>query len=298
MFLDTNNLSPAALCAAIDVPPAVTTAPFHTNPDHRPALEQILELSRLRTDAIKARLKLTLQALAVLRRLNGGDKDLAAAAWSDAVKNEDSPHRAFVDIYIETIEVFKRRQSDHEKLMVRAAKTLPIYAWAKSVNGFGDVSLAIIIGETTGLRNDTGEFYALGDFKSVSAVWKRMGLAVIGGERQRKKSGNEAILHGYSPTRRSAMWNIGNSVILGMGKFRPVFGEDIEANPEYTYFQKVFAQRARYEAGRLPHKTGEAIKESKTGKDSYTAHAANRAKRYVEKRLLRCLFAEWRICMG
>jgi len=57
-------------------------------------------------------------------------------------------------------------------------------------------------------------------------------------------------------------------------------------------------QAARHEAERLPHKTGEAIKESKTGKDSCTAHAANRAKRYTEKRLLRMMFAEWRRCMG
>jgi len=295
MFLDANG--PAALCAAFQQPPSVQ-APFRTNPAHQPALEIIVEKYRLRQDMVKARTKLILQGMAALRRVFGGDKELASKAFDEAAKDEDHPHRMFVEPYLAALDILDRQQVAYEKDLVKAAKMLPIFSWVRDIKGLGDLGFACIVGECSGNRNDTGEFYSVGDFKSVSAVWKRMGLAVIGGERQRKKSGDDAIIHGYSPGRRSVMWNVGNSLILGMGKFRPLFGEDIEANDEYTYFQKVFATRARYEAERLPHKTGETIKESKTGKDSYTAHAAARAKRYTEKRLLRCLFSEWRRCMG
>jgi hypothetical protein len=305
MYLDTANLAnPAAICAALGAPdpiqiaaPAVA-APFRTSPAHQPALELIVERYRLRQDMVKARTKLILQGMAALRRLFGGDKELASKAFSEASKDEDHPQRMFVEPYLAALSILDHQQAAYEKDLIKAAKTLPIFAWVRDIKGFGDLGFACIVGECSGNRNDNGEFYSLGDFKSVSAVWKRMGMAVIDGERQRKKAGDDALLHGYSPGRRSVMWNVGNSLILGMGKFRPLFGEDIEANPDYTYFQRVFALRARYEAERLPHKTGEAIKESKTNKDSYTAHAANRAKRYTEKRLLRCLYSEWRRVMG
>jgi hypothetical protein len=304
MFLDTNNLSPAALCAAIgdNGGPPVSSYWEGTNPAHQPALQVILEQYRLRQDMVKARTKLILQGMAALRRAFDGDKELAANAFREASGDEDHAMRPFVEPYLLSLRILEKQQAAYEKNLVRAAKTLPIFSWVRGVKGFGDLGFACIVGECTGDRNDNGEFYSLGDFKSVSAVWKRMGLAVIDGHRQgspgKGASADDWIAEGYCKSRRSTMWNVGNSLILGMGKFRPLFGEDIDANPEYTYFQKVFANRARYEAERLPHKDGAPVKESKTGKDSYTAHAANRAKRYTEKRLLRCLFAEWRRCMG
>jgi len=303
MFLDTANLaSPAALCAAISAAPVQDYKPFQTNEIHQPTLEMILEDYRLRQDAIKAKTKLILQGLAVLRRINGGDKDLATKAWREAIDDAENPMRAYVDFHIAAIELCERRQTEIEKRLVRAVKMLPIYEWAKGIKGIGDLSLACIIGEATGNRTDDGRFYSVGDFKSVSALWKRMGMAVINGHRQgnpgQGASANDWINEGYSKTRRSVMWNIGNSLILSMGKFRPLFGEDVRANDSYTELQKVFAERARYEAARLPHKDGTPIKESATGKESYSLHAANRAKRYVEKRLLRMLFAQWRLCMG
>ncbi|MBB4235093.1 hypothetical protein [Rhizobium esperanzae] len=307
------TLSPAALCAAIQIPDAATShtspisislrrEPFTTNVRHHDAIEQVLYFYRLRQDMIRARTKLILQGQASLRRLFDGDKEQAASAWSDAMKDEAHQLRGMLSPYIAALEVLDKQQSEYEKHLVKSVKTLPIYAWAKGIKGFGDLSLACIIGEASGYGKETGEFYSVGDFKSVSALWKRMGLAVLNGHRQgapgKGATAEDWIVEGYSKTRRSVMWNVGNSLILSMGKFRPVFGEEIRSNPEYTELQCVFAERARYEAERLPHKCGTAIKESKTGKDSYTLHAANRAKRYTEKRLLRMLYAEWRACMG
>ncbi|PWE52326.1 hypothetical protein DEM27_31805 [Metarhizobium album] len=289
MYLNTELATP---------PVTMPAAPFKTSGIYTEAIEDIIEYYRLRQDMVKARTKLILQAQASLRRHFDGDKEQAAATFAAASKDEEHEYYGAISPYLMSLKILDDQQGRYEKELVRAVKKLPVFEWVKSIKGLGDVSAACIIGECSGYHRETGEFYSLGDFKSVSAVWKRMGLAVIGGERQRRKAGDEALLHAYSPTRRSLMWNVGNSIILGMGKFRPLFGEVIDDNTEYTTLQKVFANRARYEAERLPHKTGEAIKESKTGKDSYTAHAANRAKRYTEKRLLRMMFAEWRRCMG
>ena len=319
------NISPAAICAAIQIPDAAMTTPdtkvvaprqepFSTNPMHHAIIDSVIEFYRLRQDMIRARTKLILQGQASLRRLFDGDKEQAASAWGDATKDEVHELRGLLSPYIVALEVLDKQQTQYEKHLIKSVKGLPIYAWARSVKGFGDLSLACIIGEASGyaacdivdrhgaVHRKAGEFYSVGDFKSVSALWKRMGLAVLNGRRQ-GAPGNGAtaddwIIEGYSKTRRSVMWNVGNSLILSMGKFRPVFGEDVRANSEYTELQCVFAERARYEAERLPHKCGTAIKESKTRKESYTLHAANRAKRYTEKRLLRMLYSEWRRCMA
>lgn len=289
MYLNTELATP---------PVTMPAAPFKTSGIHIEAIENIIEFARQRQDQINAKTKLALQAQAILRRYFEGDKEKAKEAYDAAKGNTEHELYGAISVHLTAEELFEKQKNAFEKEMIRSVKKLPIYKWAKDIKGLGDNTLSVIIGECSGYRHDTGEFYSLGDFKSVSAVWKRMGLAVINGERQRRKAGDEALLHAYSPTRRAVMWNAGNSLILGFGKFRPLFGEVIDDNAEYTTLQKVFANRARYEAERLPHKTGEAIKESKTGKDSYTAHAANRAKRYTEKRLLRMMFAEWRRCMG
>lgn len=291
----------ASRCApTISAPPC--QEPFTTATRHHEAIEQVVYFHRLWTDMLRGKTKLILQGQSSLRRLFDGDKEKAADAWKAAVKDASHELRPFLHVYISTMEMFEAEQSHFEKEMVRAVKALPIFQWAKSVKGFGDAALGHIIGEASGYGKETGVFYSVGDFKSVSALWKRMGLAVLNGHRQgapgKGATADDWIAEGYSKTRRSVMWNVGNSLILSMGKFRPLFGEDVRANPEYTELQCVFAERARYEAERLPHKCGAAIKESKTGKDSYTLHAANRAKRYTEKRLLRMLYSEWRRCMA
>lgn len=85
-----------------------------------------------------------------------------------------------------------------EKQMRALAKKLPVYPFAVSVKGFGDLALAATVGEAG---------IAIGDYRTVSGLWKRMGLAVFDGRRQRRMTDkDQAELHGYSPGRRSQMW--------------------------------------------------------------------------------------------
>lgn len=116
-----------------------------------------------------------------------------------------------------------------------------------------------------GLAQIVGE---CGDFsqRTVPQLWARMGLAVMpDGTRQRRMAGPEGITHRFSTPRRMIMWNIGVSLIRSEGPYKAVYDE-----------------RKAYETGRgIPQ-----------------GHAHNRAKRYIEKRLLRDLWRTWRDAKG
>lgn len=112
-----------------------------------------------------------------------------------------------------------------------------------------------------GLAQIVGECGDLGQ-RSVPQLWARMGLAVMpDGTRQRRMAGPEGIAHRFSTSRRMIMWNIGASLIRSESPYKTVY-ED----------------RKHYELGR--------------GLDQ--GHAHNRAKRFIEKRLIRDLWRAWR----
>jgi hypothetical protein len=108
-----------------------------------------------------------------------------------------------------------------------------------------------------------GECGDIGSYKSASAVWKRMGLAVIGGERQRRIAGADALLHGYSPQRRAVAWNLGVSLMRAQ-----------KVGSEYRDFY-------------------DAEKEKQLAKGLTKGHAHNRACRHMTKRLLANLYGQW-----
>lgn len=90
-----------------------------------------------------------------------------------------------------------------EKQMRKLARSLPVLPWVESVPGFGDLGLAIIIGEAGDLSS----------YATKERVWKRLGLAVIAGERQqRKRDPEEAAAHGYNPRRRAEIWTLADSL--------------------------------------------------------------------------------------
>lgn len=184
--------------------------------------------------------------------------------------------------FLEGTDLFDQQRKIIEKQMVKAARKLPVIHFQKRTWGLSEVQLAQIIGETGDLNN----------YRRKSALWKYMELAVIDGERQRRKAEKYAALaHGYGGQRRSIMWNISNSLIGGMGKgIRPRFNEDIERREDLSEYQKLFIRRLRFEAEKDPEMYKGVTDE---GKESYTLHAANRAKRYVAKMLLRDLRWAW-----
>ena len=247
-------------------------------------VNQIIELYRLRQDMIKASTKLSLQAQAIIRRITGFGKEDNVAGILKAAR-EDVTHEYHMAImpHSMAMEPLEQQRAMYEKELVKLVKQLPAYEFVKNMKGFGDLSFACIIGESGDLSK----------YSNPSKLWKRLGLAVMDGTRQgnpgKNATAEDWIAHGYSKQRRSVVWNAGNNMIGGMGKFRPVYGENVDENDAYTPMQRLFANRARYEQQKL----GFEIEQSKTGKESYKFHAANRAKRYVEKRVVRDLWNFW-----
>ena len=348
MFLDTAAYpTPAAMCAdmqhastAAKTPEwasgHVTLKPYAPTPEITESIDALRTLHKKRQAGIRANTKLALQAQAILRLQLHDEADYEDEASKDAArkrteslykavaKDPDHPLHPDIMFYLMAMAPLDEQRKLIEKETARIAKTLPVFEWVKSVKGFGVNSFATIVGEC-------GD---IGTYKSVSAVWKRLGLAVLGGNRQGSvckggmpddsfsddvlreiKSGKVSresaswIVHGYNPARRSVSWNMRQNIIGGMGKFRPVYGEDVQANEELTYYQRVYAERLRYDSIKAPFTRkvaskfepvldddGEPVtmRMSDKGKESYSAHCANRAHRYVEKRLLKHLYLEWR----
>jgi hypothetical protein len=163
--------------------------------------------------------------------------------------------------------------------MARLAKSLPVWEqFAEAVRGFGPGSLAVIIGEAGDLSN----------YSTHSKLWKRMGLAVINGIRQgglKKTSGKESwIEHGYSPLRRSRMWNIGDTLIKGNkdGPYRS------------AYLARKQYERDRAESNGITVLPAAKISKSIAAASMSDGHVHLRAQRYMEKRLLRDLWKAWR----
>lgn len=152
-----------------------------------------------------------------------------------------------------------------EKEMRKLAATLPVYLWVKAIKGFGDLGLAIIVGEA-------GD---IGNYATKERLWKRLGLAVIEGERQQRRSDKEqAAAHGYNPRRRAEIWTLGDSLFRHQWRGAK---DDQPAGPSGPY-GVIYQTRKDYTANREGWTLG---------------HRENDARRIMMKRLLEDLHREW-----
>ncbi len=167
------------------------------------------------------------------------------------------------------------------KAMEKLAKQLPAYEWVKSVRGFGAVSFARIVGEA-------GDISV---YSNPAKLWKRMGLAVMSGQRQGNPGKGATAVdwteHGYSGRRRSISWQMADTL------FRAQWRGEKECVPAHAigpygedYARKKAEYAARIEAtADLPA----------TDPAKWTpARADKAARRYMEKAVLRDLWREWR----
>lgn len=296
-------------------------AVFRTNPDHLPALLAIRHAHRLRQRAIVANTKLTNQCKAIVRSWFGverfGDRDspeakaaekFVDAEYKKALADPASELNEAIQPYLRAQEPLEAEIANRAKTMVRELRKLPIMEFCKATKGLGDVSLATIIAEATSINRvdnefgAAGEIFIVGDFKSVSALWKRLGVAVIDGHRQGSPgagaSADDWVIEGYNRKRRSVLWNATGPLILGMGLWRPALGEDVDANPNLTPQQRIFAKKSREESAKLGLPVTAVTNAKGETKESYKKHATNRALRYLGKSMLADLYSEWRRLMA
>ena len=288
---------------------AATTPDLQT-PALADVLAEIREQHRQRQDYHSAEKRLTNQIKAIWRRMSGGpatrdtrshhaagaeDDGDQAVRESTPVNPEPLPVSSAVSdlaraatVHLEeardAIAVHRKR---HEKRMAALAVLLPVWkAWAVNVRGIGPLGLAQLVGEC-------GD---VGSYRTVSGLWKRMGLAVITWcdacgarvngtpdacpschatnesdafwrrhERQRRIKGDAALAHGFSATRRAIAWNIGEALV----------------KQNRDVYRALYLERKALELARMPAGT-------KKG------HIHNRARRYMEKRFLRDLWLKWK----
>jgi hypothetical protein len=160
------------------------------------AVATIVDLWRQRCAIQRTAISVSLQAMAMCRSVLG-DKDQARAEWKriQSGKSEQTALAIVCEPYRQMVETAEGHASGLEKQLVKIVRKLPLWSWAKDVRGLGELSVAGLIGGAAGNP---------GDYKSVSALWKRFGLAVIEGQRQRRVSDPElALIHGYAPERRA-----------------------------------------------------------------------------------------------
>lgn len=243
-------------------------------------IDMIRETHRTREDLLRARNRLLLQIKAICRRLVGGsiaEADVLFKSLKDRDFSGEDTQTAFgavADLFPHLDEM-AASVSAVEKRLKKMGAQLPIWeAWGKSINGFGEMGLAQIVGECGDLSN----------YENPAKLWKRMGLAVIDGERQQRKAGQEGITHGYSPRRRSVMWNIGEALFKHQNRFRDI------------YLQRKEYERQRAERDGLTVLPAAKISKLPAAERKQCiseGHIHNRAKRYMEKRLLRDLWQAW-----
>jgi hypothetical protein len=250
-------------------------------------IDQVKEQWRRRQMWHRAEKSLTLQAKAMCRRLMAGDKTEAEKLYKSAMNGQDHELAPLAFIAMAPLlnarQVIEKSRTEVEKLLTKDAKNLPAAPFIEATHGIGFMSYAGIIGESGNL----------GSYGNPAKLWKRMGLAVIKGERQQKKSGQDAIEHGYSPTRRSLMWTIGDCIIKVGGPYREVYDKR-KAYEQDKNERGEYAERAARQLKEKSYdKKTEAFKCYSAGKIP-PAQIHMSAKRYMEKRLLRDLWRAWR----
>ena len=271
---------------------------------------EIQPLWRRRQIWHRAEKSLTLQMKGQCRGFVGGDKKdnkVRGSALFDRIVAGDTAPEEHSCLPAVLPLLCARNELEPKRLLVekhieRLAKSLPVWPWVKGVYGVGALTLAGLVGETTNIELDTNRTRTISDYSTVSKLWKRMGGAVINGERQRKKKDkDDAAAHGFDPSRGAVLFNLGGALIGGRGKgVRPRVGEDIEARDDWSPYQKLFVRLLRLEVTRVtetwngPDQAREPVERKGVLYESFGEWATNRIRRRIAKQFLCDLLVAWR----
>lgn len=217
---------------------------------------RMVQLWRMRQRWHRAEKSLILQGRAICRSFTEGDKDKANELFDTARAggNIDAILFAALFPFHSSIDKFKAERLQLEKTLKEDVAKLPAWEWVKACRGFGALNYAGIIGEAGDLNQ----------YDNPAKVWKRMGLAVIDGIGQSRRSNAEqALQHGFSPARRAVAFNLSDCLIRA-------------DSPYKKFYEERKAATLASERGWTP------------------IHAHRDAARYMVKRVLRDLWRQWR----
>ena len=176
-----------------------------------------------------------------------------------------------------SIEPMCRIEKGATKSMKSCAKELPVWGrFGAAITGFGEIGLAIIVGEAGNLSN----------YPKKGHLWKRLGIACLGGVAQGKLGGKataqEWIAHGYNPLRRARIFTIGDSLIKKENPYREIY-----------LARKVYEKERAQDLGLVVLPAAKINTKNENATMSM-GHVHRRAQRYMEQRLIRDLWREWR----
>lgn len=243
-----------------DIPAELPTLGVDPHQELLPAFSALQVLCRHRAALLRQEKGLDLTALWLCKMFAGAEKGAILAKALKAGDTTGAP-ALVADLardYLEPAAAIRKRRRERERQIAKIAKTLPVWGlWAEGVRGVGALGFGLLVGECHGILGlDCGK-------PGVAKVWKRMGVAVILGDRQRKRIDPDlALLHGYSARRRSLLWVIGDAIVKQGAEYREFY----------------LTEKARF-VEREP--------------DRPKAWAHVQAKRRMEKRLLRDLWRAW-----
>jgi len=215
---------------------------------------EIRHLHRVRNDLQRAELRIGNHIGAIARRLAQQKKE-------GLLENETQAFVASTYLAAPTLHhavaLIKPERMLVEKQLIKLVTSLPIFPWVKSVRGLGALSAGQIIGEAGDLNR----------FANPAKLWVMMSIGLVDGQRQRKVANNPklAIRMRYSPKRRALMYLVGVNLI--------------RLNQEGPY-RTLYLERKEFEVKKNP-------------KLAVIVHHM-RAKRVMEKRLLKDMWIEWR----
>jgi hypothetical protein len=201
------------------------------------------------------------------------------------------PALAQHDIVVPTINMRERiddLEADATRQMERLAMTLPVSGFVEQTRGFGALGLAIIVAEAGDLSR----------YPKKGHLWKRLG---IGGNPDGTRQGvvpkgltrearNAAwVEQKYSPRRRSRMYTIGEALTKnGHSGYVAIYAY------RQVYLDRKAYEKARAEALGLTVAPAAKIPKGREAEFTSLGHIDNRARRYMEKRLVRDLWNAWR----
>lgn len=219
--------------------------------------DQIQEVYQTRLDFLGDRIAVSNRLFARRRRVHARTCDKKSHLKCEIPELSDDGY-LFLS---KTLDNFHKDESGEVKTLEALAKRLPVWGWAECVRGVGPLSVAQIVGECGNLSN----------YANPAKVWKRMGLCP-GDKRIR------GVKNGYSPRRRSVMWNIGSCMIKSRGEYKDLY----DRRKEY--------ERTKG-ACMAPLKDGKGIcKKDDRCKDG---HVHRRTQRWMEKAFLKHLWNAW-----
>lgn len=182
-------------------------------------------------------------------------------------------HMEFMNIVKQNKMLWEMFIEPTKKEMERLASLLPAFSFVAETKGLGVLTFAKIIAETGNLDG----------YPSPFKMWKRLGLAVIEGQRQRHVANDKKLntRMGYNKNRRSMAFLSGESMIKLNWDAHTTMDDDGQKVRERVplKYRAIYDKRKVHEEEMSPELTPK--------------HRHRRAQRYMEKRLLKDIWVAW-----